>query len=457
MLVLFPARKEDVMGKNSYKHISIEHRRAIETGLNNRDTLSGIARSIGFDVSTVRREILRNRRHDGPTHSVNRDKNDCANLKSCAVRGLCQDGCDRRLCRCCHLPCHAIGCKLYMPRTCPTVEKAPFSCNACHRYNACTLDRHRYSAESADAQARRRASESREGVDMTAQEMDVLVETVRDGIAKGQSIHHIFEANDLPCSERSFYRHVENEDVPILAIELAKKVKYKKRKHTKKQSHESGFYEGHEYEDFIELPADERACVTEVDTVLGRRGNSKCILSLHRADLHFQIYLLLQAKTKEETVKALDWLEACCEDSKTGENCFKDLFGLMLLDRGCEFDDIEGMERSVTNPSEKRCATYFADPSRPDQKGHCEKNHVELRKILPKGTSLEALNPATLAEICSHVNSSVRKGCGNASPFALAQLVLPAYLLENLGLQPIPPKEVIGAPNILYRPDGVDA
>ena len=86
MLVLFPARKEDVVGKSSYKHISIEHRRAIETGLNNRYTLSGIARSIGFDVSTVRREILRNRRHDGPTHSVNRDKNDCANLVSESIK-----------------------------------------------------------------------------------------------------------------------------------------------------------------------------------------------------------------------------------------------------------------------------------------------------------------------------------------------------------------------------------
>lgn len=53
------------MGKNGCKHVSAEHRRAIEAGLDNRDTLSGIARTIGFDVSTVRREILRNRRHSG--------------------------------------------------------------------------------------------------------------------------------------------------------------------------------------------------------------------------------------------------------------------------------------------------------------------------------------------------------------------------------------------------------
>ena len=445
------------MGKNSYKHVSAEQRRAMETGLDNRDTPSGIARTIGFDVSTVRREILRNRRHDGPARSASRDKNDRAHLRSCAVRGLCRDGCERRPCRRCHPPRRAMGCELYEPRTCPTVEKAPFACNARQRCSACALDRCKYSAESADAQARRRASESREGVDVTAQEMGGLVETVRSGIAKGQSTHRMFEANEMPCSERSFYRHVENGSVPILAIELAKKVKYKKRKRAKKQSHESGFYKGREHGGFMELPADERACATEVDAVVGRRGGSRCILSLHRADLHFQVYLLLQAKTKEETVRALDWPEARCEDPETGESCFGDLFGLMLLDRGCEFDDIEGMERSARDPSRKRCATYFADPSRPDQKGACEKNHVELRKILPKGTSLEALDAATLADICSHVNSSMRKGCGNASPFALAQPALPAYLLENPGLRPIPPKEVVGAPNIPYRPDGADA
>lgn len=444
------------MEKDAYKHMGIEQRRAIECGLNNKKSLSEISRQIGFDVSSVRREILRNRREDGASGSRNRDENDCAHLKSCAVRGLCGNGCDRRLCRCCELPCQVMGCPLYAARTCRTVERAPFACNACGRYGACTLPRFKYSAENADATARRRARESREGVDLTEEEMDALVGTVRDGIVKGQSIHHIFETSELPCSERSFYRYVEDEKVPVLSIELAKKVKYKKRRR-KASSHPNGFYEGREYDDFLELADEERACATEVDTVLGKRSDSKCILSLHRVDLHFQLYLLLQARTKEEVVKAMDWLEACCEDPSTGENCFDELFGLMLPDRGSEFDDIEGMERSASNPGRKRACCYFADPSRPDQKGACEKNHVELRKILPKGTSLDAMDAATLSDICSHVNSSVRKGCGNASPFMLAQLVFPRHLLENLGLRPIPPKDVIGAPGFLYRPDEADA
>ena len=62
-------------------------------------------------------------------------------------------------------------------------------------------------------------------------------------------------------------------------------------------------------------------------------------------------------------VRALDHLEMCCEGG------FQEFFGLMLFDRGSEFDSIEAMESSCMF-SGKRANAYFADPSRPDQKGN---------------------------------------------------------------------------------------
>lgn len=440
--------------KDGYTHITLEDRNIIECDLNSKRSLSAIAKRIGRDVSTVRREILRNRRFDGKSTLKKRDKNDCARLKTCKVKGLCGNGCANRLCRVCGVRCEPF-CSRYVPRECDRTAHAPFVCNGCPRYSSCILPRYKYSARSAEELARRRAIESRQGVDLTREEMERLIVTVKEGLALGQSVHHIFQTCELPCSERSFYRYVENEQVPILSIELAKKVRYKKRKRKKGEEnvHESGFYLGRTYDDLIAMPEDERDWVTEVDTVCGIKRDSKCILSLHRKDVHFQIYLLLPDKTKAAVVSAFDWLEACCTDPQTGENRFAELFGLMLFDRGSEFDAIEEMERSSIDSDKKRCACYFADPSRPDQKGACEKNHVELRKILPKGTSLDGLDAATLAEICCHVNSSVRRGCGDATPFDLAALMFPPYLFENLGLRRIPPKDVIAAPNILYRPE----
>jgi len=432
------------------KQLDIERRRMIERGLDEGKSFTCIAREAGAWVSTVRREVLRNRRCDNASSAKGADKNDCAHLRSCTTKFICGEAsrygaCEKRLCR----RCQAVRCQDLCPgyevRICETVGRAPFVCNGCDHFGRCTLTRYRYSADSAQHQARRRSSDARGGIDMTKEEADILVGTVRAGLKQGQSVHHIFATNDLPCSERSFYRYVHNEDIPILAIDLAKKVKYKKRRHAKAVSHANGFYAGHEYEDYLALPEEDRAVTTEVDTVLGRMSESKCILSLHRTDLHCQLYLLLPEKTKECAVKALDWLEECSDGR------FSEFFGLMLFDRGCEFDDIAGIERSVAGGT--RCAAYFTDPSRPDQKGACEKNHVELRKILPKGTSLKGLDAYTLAEICSHVNSTVRKGCGDISPIQLAQMVLPKSLLDNLGIRLVPPKDVIGAPGILYDPN----
>ena len=427
------------------KHLDFEKRKLIEKGLDNRKTFTYTAREAGVNVSTIRREILRNRRDDGFSRAMSADKTDCAYLKSCKRKSICDFYCDKRLCkRCIIRKCHDI-CDDYEKRECPTVTKAPFVCNGCDHYGKCTLRRYRYSAESAQAQSSRRSTEVRCGIDLTEEELGILVDTVRTGLAKGQSIHHIFETYDLPCSERSFYRYVENQSIPILSIDLAKKVKYKKRKRKKEKPHGSGFFAGHEYDDYLELPSEDRAITTEVDTVWGKRGDRKRILSLHRVDLHFQIYLLLQSGTKEEVVRAFDWLEICCEGR------FSEFFGLMLLDRGSEFDDISGMERSCESGG-RRCAVYFADPNRPDQKGSCEKNHVELRKALPKGTSLQNMDAFTLAKICSHVNSSIRKGCGDVSPIQMAMLCMPQSLFDNLGLSLIPPKDVVCAPNILFRP-----
>ena len=438
------------MGKKGrFKHFDASQRRRLEAGLNAGDSLSEIARRLGVATSTVSREVKRNRRCDGPSRKASRDKNDCAFLKTktCKHRNLCDiKGCGR-LCRVCPRPCERY-CPDYVPRICNRIEKAPFVCNSCGHYATCPLGRWLYSAETAQKAFAERASDARSGIDLSPEEVDDLVAKVKAGRALGQSVHHIVATEEMPCSERTFYRYVDEGRIPVIPLELAKKVRYRGRKRKKagEASHEPGFYRGCEYADFMELPPEERARATEVDTVVGRRGEKKCILSLHRVDLRFQLYLLLPEKTAACVVRALDHLEMCCEGG------FSEFFGLMLFDRGSEFDSIEAMESSCMF-SGKRASAYFADPSRPDQKGGCEKNHVELRKVIPKGTSLERMDAMTLAEICCHVNSTVRKGCGDASPMQLAELVFPKEMMDNLGLRLIPPRDVISAPGILYELD----
>ena len=108
--------------KELYKQLTISQRRILEASLNDGLALTKAAARMGVSVSTVRREILRNRRHDGSSKSANRDKNDCAFLKSCKVRHCCGEvkGC-KRMCRACPRPCERY-CPEYVPKVC---EAAP--------------------------------------------------------------------------------------------------------------------------------------------------------------------------------------------------------------------------------------------------------------------------------------------------------------------------------------------
>jgi len=100
-----------------------------------------------------------------------------------------------------------------------------------------------------------------------------------------------------------------------------------------------------------------------------------------------------------------------------------------------------------------RCSACFTDPMRADQKGACEKNHVEPRKVIPKGTSIDGLglDPWIMGGICSHASSSLRLSIGDSSPAALAEARLPSGPLEGLGVRRVPPAEVETRPGLVDR------
>jgi IS30 family transposase len=152
--------------------------------------------------------------------------------------------------------------------------------------------------------------------------------------------------------------------------------------------------------------------------------------------------VLLPHKSQEHVGKALDFIEMLC-----GREPFRLHFKNILTDRGSEFLDPRMIETGIEG--DKRCSVYYCDPMKSGQKGAAEKNHVELRKILPKGASLDTLTAWELSHICSHVNSYARPALGGVSPFTLASQVLPKDLLDGLGITIVEPDEVTMRPSLL--------
>ena len=125
------------------------------------------------------------------------------------------------------------------------------------------------------------------------------------------------------------------------------------------------------------------------------------------------------------------------------------MFPAILTDNGHEFTDIDGMERSFLHPGQKRTCIYFCEPNRSDEKGAAERNHKLLRRIIPKGSSLESLTQAEATLITNHVNSYVRKALGGICPYDEAMEKYDEDFFILLGLERVKSSEVIMTPNLL--------
>lgn len=97
--------------------------------------------------------------------------------------------------------------------------------------------------------------------------------------------------------------------------------------------------------------------------------------------------------------------------------------------------DCEGIERSALDPAARRCSVFYCDARQSQQKGGCERNHVELRKILPKGRgiSFDRLGGRDCAVLMSQLNSEPRPSLGGMCAIDMLLAALGADGRELLG------------------------
>jgi IS30 family transposase len=159
----------------------------------------------------------------------------------------------------------------------------------------------------------------------------------------------------------------------------------------------------------------------------------------------FLLIFKIERATVECTTGILDYLEAVCEGN---DIAFDEVFGCLLTDNGSEFSDAEAIERSSIDPKMLRCSLYYCDPYSSWQKPHVENIHTLIRRVLPKGVSLEMLNHAQVNRICSHVNSYPRIST-DQTPYEQMRDILGVEVLFDLGIRKIYPVEVRLNPSLL--------
>lgn len=434
-----------------YTQLGLAERRTIEESLCKGLSIGRIAGVLGRDKSTVSREIVANRTTSAPKGKMPA----CVKRRYCVRAGICDEGfCPTPGADCAW--CKQRDCRRFCPefrgggRKCEKLERPPYVCNGCKCQRGCSVRaRWYYSAVIADATSKERRCRSRQGIDMDPIRAALVLDQVRDAIGRGMSPYEISVAyaSAIGVSPSTIYRWVERGYAGMANIDLERKVGFKRRRgggrmratsHSKRRS----------YEAFSALDVEVRASACEMDTVIGLKGDDACLLTLYLRPCHFQIALLLPQKSQAEVIGALRALRAACRQS-----LFSALFTVVLTDNGAEFADERALGQAIGERTSRDTRLFYCDVRASNQKGSCEKNHTELRQILPKGMlSFDDLCGRDIAAVMSHANSNPRKSLAGMSPI---DMLIAAYgpdaeeLLVWLGVEKVETDELTLKPRLL--------
>lgn len=435
--------------KHDGTHLTLDQRVVIQKGLDNGDSFAAIAKRVGKDPTTISKEV---RRHI--TKRVHKELNrdiPCMYRKICKVTNLCNDFSCSAYCKMCSrnpgFHCSKV-CADYTPLACEKLKKAPYVCNGCKKQTGCVLERSYYSAKYADDVYRDILVSSREGINQSPVDIALLDGLISPLLKKGQSLAHIYanHAAEIPCCRKTLYNYIDKSVFSARNLDLRRRVRYKVRK---KATHVSvlarEFRVGRTYDDFQNLLKEKPDIpVIEMDTVEGKKGDSKALLTLLFRNCSLMLIILIPEKTQECVIAALDRLTALL-----GIEVFQELFPVILTDNGTEFQYPARME--CDEYGEIRTKIFFCNPHSAWQKGMIEKNHEFIRLVIPKGSTLDIYTQADMTLLMNHINSEARDSLNGCTPFKLSQLLLNVKLHQVLHLEEIAPDEVTLCPELLKK------
>ena len=400
------------------KKIDLSDRETIEIGLVRQQPLKTIGEYINKETSSVSREIKKHRIFVPGSYYAG---NDCKYAKSCTQRHLCGDERCPMYCYTCNKNCHSF-CERYETTKCLKYEKTPYVCNGCNKRRYCKEDRYFYDARVADREAHNIRVEASEGAHLSKNEISTINDIIKTGVKKGQPLSHIFftHENELIISQRTAYRLIDSNVLEVRNIDLRRKTHYKKRRKKRKDENpflNQKFRQGRSYQNFLSLiDGKSDYTVTEMDTVKGKKGKGKVLLTLLLRRNSFMLIFIMPDCKADSVIDRFDFLE-----KGLGTECFKRLFGTILTDNGSEFKNVDLLEHSCITPELRRTSLYFCDPMASGQKGRLEKNHEYIRYVLKKGTSFNPFSQDDMALLMSHINSVKRPGLQDMSPFELIE------------------------------------
>lgn len=425
-----------------YKHLTMSERIEIYSLLKQDVSIRKIAKALNRDPTTIAKEIKKHLEVK-ETGCGGRPFNQCKNSDKCLKSGVCGAEFCYTFCYKCSR-CN-LYCKDFEEQVCERLVKAPYCCNGCPKTRSCHYRKKVYRANIAHSEYKHNLSESRKGFYIRKAEAKRIEQIIAQPILHGQSVHHVYLAHkdELTISERSIYTYIDGGVFNLKNIDLPRKVRYRVRKKQAEPKIDRHCREGRTYEDYIAYIKENPSAIVQMDTVKGGISG-KVLLTLHFVTCKFMIAILRDANTSKSVIQTINQL-----DATLGREKFKELFPVLLTDNGCEFSNPARIEADLNG--EMRTRVFYCDRNRPDQKGSIEVTHEFIRRIIPRGQSLECYTQEDINLMMSHINSYGRKRLNDISPYDMFSLLYGQGTAELLGIQKIPYDQINLTPNLLKK------
>lgn len=226
---------------------------------------------------------------------------------------------------------------------------------------------------------------------------------------------------------------------------LARSFSYKprnKKETVKTISRDNIIKKGRRFSDFEEyISLNKYASIVEMDTVIGKFEDKKCIMTLYFRKSKLMLMFLIKKYNPSEVTKVFKTMRDII-----GDDLYKIMFEVILTDNGWEFSKPEDIE--INNETgEKLINVFYTEPYSSWQKGGIERNHEFIRYIIPKGISFDNLTKKNVTDMMNNINNVQRKSLDYQTPYLNFQKKYGEDLSKKFHLKSIPKDEI----NLSYK------
>ena len=335
------------------------------------------------------------------------------------------------------------GCQNFKQYQCSKLLKWPYVCNGCLEMDLCRKEKHIFDPEYALGIIRNNESESKRTPKVDKKKLEVFDNFISPLIKAGISIEAIYEkySCEFPASVRTVRNWINEGYLTAkrsdLINTLSRPYVSKAYKYQPVTTRNPLMKASRTFEDYLkfksEHPGDN---VVQLDTVHGKKGDKKCILTIYDVISKTQLGILIENFTAIEVKNKVAEIR-----SMIGEDAYSKMFRIMLADNGPEFDELYNLEID-DETGIKWLNVFFTRPYRSGDKGACERNHELFRYILIKGKSMNDLTQEDLDYYFSMINSYPRKSLNGNCPIDILDGIYGRDFHQKLNLKKLTLKEI---------------